>query len=68
MQARFTISNIAQPLEHVLVAAGEGVFGPFQQLQLNACTQSLPPCPAGALHSPERNHHLPFRSSLAVLL
>lgn len=63
-----TISNIAQPLEHVLVAAAEGVFRPVQQLQLDACAHSLPACPAGTLHGPKCNHHLPLPSSLAVLL
>ena len=63
-----TISNISQPLEHVLVAAAEGVVRSFQQLQLDACTWILPADPAGALHSPERDHHLPLPPSLAVLL
>ena len=65
-----TISDIAQPLEHVLVAAAERVFRPFQQLQLDvtAGARSLPAGPTGALHGPECNHHLPFGSSLAVLL
>ena len=63
-----TVSDISQPLEHVLIAAVERVFRTFQQLQLDACTRSLPANPAGALHSPECNHHLPFRYSLAVLL
>lgn len=63
-----TISNITQSLEHVLVAALEGVFRPFQQLQLDACGWSLPANPAGALHSSKCRHHLPFPSSLAVLL
>ena len=63
-----TVSHVAQPLEHVLVAGAEGVFGPFEELQPDAFAQGLPACPAGALHGPERDHHLPLPSTLAVLL